>query len=170
MIALDAGRKDLQTIAAQPLAGTHIVRLELDEAELLLMRALELAGESGSVRARLSATLAYAWFLIVRGELDAAETVAEEVRSTAIELGIEPAAASALMKLGWIARARGDHKRPRRYCARRCGSRRHAETSACCPTSRRCSQPRSRISARSTRRSDSRSRRGSTPFPRTRPA
>ena len=111
VIALDAERKDLQTIAAQLLAGTHIVRLELDEAELLLMRALELAGESGSVRARLSATLAYAWFLIVKGELDAAETVAEEVRSTATELGIEPAAASALMKLGWIARARGDHKR-----------------------------------------------------------
>jgi len=77
----------------------------------LLARALELAGESGSVRARLSATLAYAWFLIVKGELDAAETVAEEVRATAAELGIEPAVASALMKLGWVARARGDHKR-----------------------------------------------------------
>src|SRR4029453_4811676 len=30
--ALDAGRKDLQTIAAQALAQTHIVRLEPDEA------------------------------------------------------------------------------------------------------------------------------------------
>ncbi len=58
-IALDAGRKDLQTIAAQALAQTHIIRLELDEAELLLTRALELAGESGSVRARVGATLAY---------------------------------------------------------------------------------------------------------------
>ena len=44
VIALDAGRKDLQTIAAQALAQTHIIRLELDEAELLLTRALELAG------------------------------------------------------------------------------------------------------------------------------
>ena len=111
VIALDAERKDLQTIAAQLLAGTHIVRLELDEAELLLMRALELAGESGSVRARLSATLSYGWFLVVKGELDAAETVLEEVRATASELGIEPAVASALMKLGWVARARADHKR-----------------------------------------------------------
>ncbi|HEY4622071.1 MAG TPA: AAA family ATPase, partial [Gaiellaceae bacterium] len=42
VIALDAGRKDLQTIAAQALAQTHIWRLELDEAELLLTRALEL--------------------------------------------------------------------------------------------------------------------------------
>jgi class 3 adenylate cyclase/tetratricopeptide (TPR) repeat protein len=109
--ALDAGRKDLQTIAAQALAQTHIIRLELDEAELLLTRALELAGESGSVRARLSATLAYAWFLRVKGELDAAETMMEEVRGTAEEFGMEPVMAGALMKLGWTARQRGDLKR-----------------------------------------------------------
>ena len=47
-IALDAKRKDLQTIAAQSLAQTHIVRLELDEAELLLTRALELAGRAAA--------------------------------------------------------------------------------------------------------------------------
>ncbi len=110
VIALEEGRKDLQTIAAQSLAHTHIVRLELDEAELLLARALELAGESGSARARVSATLAYGWFLIVKGELDAAETVLEEVRTTAAELGVEPAIAAALLKLGLIARLRGDHK------------------------------------------------------------
>jgi class 3 adenylate cyclase/tetratricopeptide (TPR) repeat protein len=111
VIALDAGRKDLQTIAAHALASAHIVRLELDEAELLLARALELAGESGSLRARIGATLSYGWFLTVKGELDAAETVLEEVKSTASELGIEPAIAAAFMKLGWIARLRGDHKR-----------------------------------------------------------
>ena len=50
------------------------MRLELDEAEILLTRALELAGESGSVRARISATLAYAGFLKVKGgELDAGD-------------------------------------------------------------------------------------------------
>jgi tetratricopeptide (TPR) repeat protein len=111
VIALDAGRKDLQTIAAQALASAHIVRLELDEAELLLTRALELAGESGSVRARLSATLSYAWFLRVKGEFDAAETMMEEVRSTAEEIGLEPVIAAALMKLGWLARLKGDLKR-----------------------------------------------------------
>ena len=97
-LAMDAGRKDLQTIAAQVLAQTHIVRLELDEAELLLTRALELAGESGSVRARVGTTLSYGWFLAVKGELDAAETVFEEVRATAAELGMEPAVAAALMQ------------------------------------------------------------------------
>jgi class 3 adenylate cyclase/tetratricopeptide (TPR) repeat protein len=111
VIALDAGRKDLQTIAAQSLANRHIVRMELDEAELLLARALELAGESGSVRARVSATLSYGWFLTVKGELDAAQTVLEEVRATASELGAEPAIAAALLHLGWLARIRGDHQR-----------------------------------------------------------
>jgi class 3 adenylate cyclase/tetratricopeptide (TPR) repeat protein len=109
--ALDGGRKDLQTIAAQALAQAHIMDLELDEAELLVTRALELAGESGSVRARVSATLAYGWFLTVKGELDAAETVVEEVRATSAELGVEPVVAQALLKLGWISRLKGDHKR-----------------------------------------------------------
>jgi class 3 adenylate cyclase/tetratricopeptide (TPR) repeat protein len=110
-LALDAGRKDLQTIAAQALAQTHIVRFELDEAETLLTRALELAGESGSMRARAGAALAYAWFLMVKDELDAAETLLEEVRATAVELAVEPVAAAALAKLAWIARRRGDLKR-----------------------------------------------------------
>jgi class 3 adenylate cyclase/tetratricopeptide (TPR) repeat protein len=108
--ALDAGRKDLQTIAAQALASAHITRLELDEAEILLTRALELAGESGSVRARISATLAYAGFLKLKGELDAAQTMMDEVRDTAEELGMEPVLAASLLKLGWLARAKGDLK------------------------------------------------------------
>ncbi|HUF02033.1 MAG TPA: adenylate/guanylate cyclase domain-containing protein [Gaiellaceae bacterium] len=110
-VALDAQRKDLQTIAAQALAQARMVALELDEAELLITRALELAGESGSVRARMSATLSYGWFLRLRGELDAAETVLEEVRATAEELGAEPTIAAALLKLGWIARLKGDLRR-----------------------------------------------------------
>jgi len=110
-VALDARRKDLQTIAAQALAQAHLIGLELDEAELLITRALELAGESGSVRARMTATLAYGWFLRLNGELDAAETMAEEVRATAEELALEPVMASALMSLGWIARRRGDLRR-----------------------------------------------------------
>jgi ATP/maltotriose-dependent transcriptional regulator MalT len=108
--ALDVGRKDLQTIAAQALASAHMMRLELDEAEILLARALELAGESGSVRARVSATLSYAGFLKVKGELGAAQTMMEEVRATAEELGMEPMLAHALMKLGWLARAKDDLK------------------------------------------------------------
>jgi class 3 adenylate cyclase/tetratricopeptide (TPR) repeat protein len=110
-IAMQAGRKDLQTIAAQILAQTHIVRLELDEAELLLTRALELAGESGSIRARAGASLSYGWFLAVRGELDAAETVYEEVRQSAAELGMEGTIAVALVRIGAVAVKRRDYQR-----------------------------------------------------------
>ena len=112
-LAMDAGRKDLQTIAAQVLAQTHIVRLELDEAELLLTRALELAGESGSIRARAGASLSYGWFLAIKGELDAAETVYEEVRQR------RPSSASSrrsrshsCVSGGWQCE-RGDYKRRR---------------------------------------------------------
>jgi class 3 adenylate cyclase/tetratricopeptide (TPR) repeat protein len=110
-LALDARRKDLQTIAAQALAQLHVVRLELDEAELLLVRALELADESGSVRARVGTTLSYGRFLLAKHELSAAETVFEDVRTSAAELGIEHFVALALADLGWIARRRGDAKR-----------------------------------------------------------
>ena len=169
--ALDAGRKDLQTIAAQALASAHIIRLELDEAEILLTRALELAGESGSVRARISATLAYAGFLKVKGELDAAETMMEEVRETAEELGMEPVLAAALMKLGWLARAKG---RPQGLgeaaSARRSASRRRAATAGSSRTTRPRSRRRWPNWARSTRPSGSRSTRALTRSPRTRAA
>jgi class 3 adenylate cyclase len=110
-IAVDAERKDLQTIAAQSLAHSHVIRLELDDAERLLTRALELAGESGSMRARIGTSGTYGYFLMVKGELDAADTVYEEVRTTASELGLGSSEAHALSKLAKLARVRGDHKR-----------------------------------------------------------
>ena len=110
-IAVDAERKDLQTLAAQALAGSHIIRLELDDAERLLTRALELAGESGSVRARIGTSATYGIFLMVKGELDAAETVFEEVRTSASELGLGSSEAHVLLKLAKLARVREDHKR-----------------------------------------------------------
>jgi class 3 adenylate cyclase/tetratricopeptide (TPR) repeat protein len=110
-IAVDAERKDLQTIAAQALASSHIYRLELDEAERLLTRALELSGESGSMRARIGTSGTYGFFLMVKGELDAAETVFEEVRTSASELGLGSSEAHALHMLAKLARVREDHKR-----------------------------------------------------------
>ncbi len=114
-IAIDSRRKDLQTIAAQALVQLHIGRLELDEAELLITRALELAGESGSVRARVSTTLSYGKFLLAKDEIDAAETIFEEVRTTAVELGLEPVVAHAHAYLSWAALRRGDVKRAEKH-------------------------------------------------------
>ena len=110
-VAMDSDRKDLQTIASQALAQLHVFRLELDEAELLITRALELAGESGSVRGRIGTTLSYGEFLEAKGELDAAETIFEEVRGTAAELGLEGFVVHSVTNLGWLARRRGDVKR-----------------------------------------------------------
>jgi class 3 adenylate cyclase/tetratricopeptide (TPR) repeat protein len=110
-VAMDSGRKDLQTIASQALATLHLGRLELDEAELAITRALELAGESGSVRARIGATFAYGHFLRQKGEFDAAETIYEEVRTTAAEVGLEHFVGYALFQLGALARRRGDIRR-----------------------------------------------------------
>jgi class 3 adenylate cyclase/tetratricopeptide (TPR) repeat protein len=114
-IAIDSRRKDLQTIAAQALVQLHIGRLELDEAELLITRALELAGESGSVRARVSTTLSYGKFLLAKDEIDAAETIFEEVRTTAVELGLEHLVAHAHAYLAWTALRRGDVKRAEKH-------------------------------------------------------
>ena len=144
-LAMDAGRKDLQTIAAQVLAQTHIVRLELDEAELLLTRALELAGESGSVRARVGATLSYGWFLAVKGELDAAETVFEEVRADG-DRARRRARRSRRRSCGSV-RSRGDRRRlPTSREALPRGAPHHVDPRRpwlCCRTcrrrSRRCS-------------------------------
>src|SRR5205085_784971 len=52
MVATVAGRKDLETLAAQGLAMSYLTRLELDRAEQLVRRALSLSEESGSIRAR----------------------------------------------------------------------------------------------------------------------
>jgi class 3 adenylate cyclase/tetratricopeptide (TPR) repeat protein len=109
-VAMDSGRKDLQTMASQALAQLHLGRLEFEEAELLITRALELASESGSVRARIGATFSYGQFLRAKGELSAAETIYEEVRSTATELGLQHFAMYAVAQLGWLARRRGDVK------------------------------------------------------------
>src|SRR5205085_12083317 len=80
-IALAAGRKDLQTVAAQGLAQTHIVRLELGQAESLLERALELAAESGSIRAEGAAKASFAWLRRVSGDLEAAAAMLEVGRA-----------------------------------------------------------------------------------------
>ena len=171
-VALDArpqGPADHRRAGARP---ARMIGLELDEAELLITRALELAGESGSVRARMSATLAYGWFLRLNGELDAAETVIEEVRATAEEFDLEPVVAASLVSLGWIARRTG---RPPRLAEKlfreavRVTSGR-AATAGCCPTTTPPLRPPWPISARSTRPRSSRSTPRLMPSGRTRAA
>jgi class 3 adenylate cyclase/tetratricopeptide (TPR) repeat protein len=107
-VALAAGRKDLQTIAAQGLAQMHLLRLELDQAEPLLVRALALAEESGSVRGIASANRNLAWLRMERGDLDEAEGLLEQARATFTEIGYQPGLAYTFDRLSLLHRQRGD--------------------------------------------------------------
>jgi len=110
-VALAAGRKDLQTIAAQALAQAHIVRLELDKAERLIGKALELADESGSPRARGVAKLAWGWLCLIRKELDAAEAAYEEGRALFAEIGHATLLSVSLYRIAEVALEKHDPKR-----------------------------------------------------------
>ena len=136
-LAIDAGRKDLQTIAAQVLAQTHIVRLELDEAELLLTRALELAGESGSVRARAARRSRTAGSSRSRASSMPPRRCYEEVRADGGRARRRAAVAVALCAGSVGRRRRGDYKRAEKLLSRGASHhRRPGATAACCPTSR----------------------------------
>ncbi len=110
-VALAAGRKDLQTIAAQALAQAHIVRLELDQAEHLIGKGLELADESGSPRARGTAKLTLGWLHRIRSEFDAAEVAYEEARELFAEIGHATLLAASLSHTADVAVEKGDPRR-----------------------------------------------------------
>jgi predicted ATPase/class 3 adenylate cyclase len=110
-IALAAGRKDLQTIAAQALAQAHIVRLELDSAERQIAKALELADASGSPRARGAAQLTLGWLHRMRGELDAADAAYEQARELFAEIGHATLLAATLSRMAEVAIQKGEPQR-----------------------------------------------------------
>jgi class 3 adenylate cyclase len=107
-VATVAGRKDLETLAAQGLASTYITDLELDRAERLIERALELAEESGSVRARAAALAQSGSLHMIRDELDAAAVDYEEAARLFAEIADAQSAAHSRMMLGRVAMRRGD--------------------------------------------------------------
>ena len=107
-IALAAGRKDLQTIASQALAQAYIVRLELDAAERLVDKAVELARETGSPRARGSMRLTLGWLLRMRGDLDGAEHAYREAHDLFEEIGHSTLLAASLARLADVANQRRD--------------------------------------------------------------
>ena len=107
-VALAAGRKDLQTIASQALAQAHIVRLEFDKAERLIHKAVELADESGSPRARGQATLTLGWLHRMRKELDAAEAAYEQARELFAEIGHATLLSFSLSRMADVAFEKGE--------------------------------------------------------------
>ncbi len=110
-VALAAGRKDLQTIASQALAQAHIVRLELDKAERLIHKAVELADESGSPRARGQALLTLGLLHRMRNEFEAAEGAYELARELFAEIGHATLLSYSLTRMADVAYEMGDLKR-----------------------------------------------------------
>ena len=107
-LAHGAGRKDLESQAAQQLADIYIARLEVDDAEPLVERALTLAEESANIVARGLALCSKGKLLTLRGELDAAWVALEDARSLFEEAGVAGTLARTLNGLAWNAWRRGD--------------------------------------------------------------
>jgi class 3 adenylate cyclase/tetratricopeptide (TPR) repeat protein len=107
-VAVAAGRKDLETYAAQGLAGAYVTDLELDRAEHLIERALDLAAESGSVRARAAAVSQSASLHLIREERSTAESEWEEAARLYEEIGDAHAVGKTKMMLGRVTEMRGE--------------------------------------------------------------
>ena len=113
-VAVAAGRKDLETHAAQGLAGAYVVDLELDRAERLIDRALELADESSSVRARAAALSQSAALHMIREEHEASEAEYEEALRLYEEIGDAHAVGRTRLMLGRVYELRGECERAER--------------------------------------------------------
>jgi class 3 adenylate cyclase/tetratricopeptide (TPR) repeat protein len=110
-VALAAGRKDLQTIASQALAHAHIIRLELNKAERLIHKSVELASESGSPRARGQALLTLGWLHRMRKEYETAEGAYDLARELFAEIGHATLLSFSLSRMADVAFVKGDLKR-----------------------------------------------------------
>ncbi|HYZ76943.1 MAG TPA: adenylate/guanylate cyclase domain-containing protein [Gaiellaceae bacterium] len=107
-LATVAGRKDLETLAAQALANIYTFDLELERAQQFISRALELADESGSLFARASALSSAGSLHLILEELEEAEAAYSEARRLVDELGVAQAVGYTTMMLGRIVERRGD--------------------------------------------------------------
>ncbi len=113
-LAREAGRKDLESQAAQRLAAIYIVQMEIDEAAPLVDRACELAEESGSIVARASALASRGRLLNMKGELDEADRSFEDARALFEEAGAAWDLARSLLAIGWLAWRKGELDRAER--------------------------------------------------------
>jgi class 3 adenylate cyclase/tetratricopeptide (TPR) repeat protein len=109
--AREADRKDLEVIAVRGLIDAHVMRLELAQAAPLLLRALELADESGSLFSRASALSVKGWLELVSERPVEAEVDYTAARELYAELGNATREAATAMYIGRAALAQGDHER-----------------------------------------------------------
>jgi tetratricopeptide (TPR) repeat protein len=114
-VARSLGRRDLEASALDYLAGSHIVRLDLETATELLAAAIELSTASGNPVSRAWALYTQSRISELQGDLDQAERAADEAREAFAQAGVSWGFGRVLNRLGWIARKRGDLKASERW-------------------------------------------------------
>ncbi len=113
--AREADRKDLEVIAVRGLIDASVIRLELAQAAPLLLRALELAEESGSLFSRASALSVKGWLELISERPAEAEEDYAAARALYAELGNSTREAATVMMLGRAAFAQGEFDRAEKH-------------------------------------------------------
>jgi tetratricopeptide (TPR) repeat protein len=109
--AREAERKDLEALVVHSLVTAYTMRFDLEKAAPLVLRALELADESGSALSRAQALATRGWWHLV-SELPAeAEADYEAARALYAELGNMSRESVMLMFCGRAAFGQGDFER-----------------------------------------------------------
>ena len=107
-LACAAGRKDLESMAVLTRADTFAARLDLERASEELVRARDLAQESGSINALGRVFLTWSKVYLLQEELEQAEEAASESIRLFSEVGSVWAIARAYNMAAWIAWESGD--------------------------------------------------------------
>jgi class 3 adenylate cyclase/tetratricopeptide (TPR) repeat protein len=105
--AREAERKDLEALVIHSLVTAYVIRLELAEAAPLLLRAMELADQSGSLFSRASALSVKGWMELVSERFAEAEDDYTAARALFVELGSTREAVMTMM-VGRAAFGQGD--------------------------------------------------------------
>jgi class 3 adenylate cyclase/tetratricopeptide (TPR) repeat protein len=106
--AREADRKDLEALVTHGLVTAYVTRLELAEAAPLLLRAMELADQSGSLFSRATALSVKGWVELVSERFVEAEEDYTAARELFSELGNSTREAVMTMMVGRAAFGQGD--------------------------------------------------------------
>ncbi|MDP9261743.1 MAG: AAA family ATPase, partial [Actinomycetota bacterium] len=109
--AREAERKDLEALVTHGLVTAYVTRLELAEAAPLLLRAMELADQSGSLFSRATALSVKGWVELVSERYVEAEEEYTAARELFTELGNSTREAVMTVMVGRAAFAQGDFDR-----------------------------------------------------------
>ncbi len=106
--AREADRKDLEALVTHGLVTAYVTRLELADAAPLLLRAMELADQSGSLFSRATALSVKGWVELVSERFVEAEEDYTAARELFSELGNSTREAVMTMMVGRAVFAQGD--------------------------------------------------------------